>query len=77
MDPILATILIVVAAVVGIAAGFIIGAALAVIVILVSAKIQNKLLSTEDIKNNFNIDIIATVSDIKNKNISQNVIIMF
>ena len=49
------------------AAGFIIGAALAVIIILISAKIQNKLLSTEDIKNNFNIDIIATVSDIKNK----------
>ncbi len=49
------------------AAGFIIGAALAVIIILVSAKIQNKLLSTEDIKNKFNIDIIATVSDIKTK----------
>lgn len=49
------------------AAGFIIGAALAVIIILISAKIQNKLLSTDDIKNNFNIDIIATVSDIKNK----------
>lgn len=49
------------------AAGFILGAALAVIIILITAKIQNKLLSTEDIKNNFNIDIIATVSDIKNK----------
>ncbi|MBO5065040.1 MAG: polysaccharide biosynthesis tyrosine autokinase [Clostridia bacterium] len=49
------------------AAGFIIGAALAVIIILITAKIQNKLLSTEDIKNRFNIDIIATVSDIKNK----------
>ena len=49
------------------AAGFILGAALAVIIILITAKIQNKLLSTEDIKNNFNIDIIATVSDIINK----------
>lgn len=49
------------------AAGLIMGAALAVIIILITAKIQNKLLSTEDIKNNFNIDIIATVSDIKNK----------
>lgn len=50
------------------AAGLIIGAALAIIIILVTAKIQNKLLSSEDIKNNFsNIDIIATVSNIKNK----------
>ena len=49
------------------AAGLIMGLALAVIVILITAKIQNKLLSTEDIKNRFNIDIIATVSDIKNK----------
>ncbi len=50
------------------AAGFIIGAALAIIIILITAKIQNKLLSTEDIKNNFsNIDIIATVSNIKSK----------
>ena len=49
------------------AAGLIMGAALAVIIILITAKIQNKLLSTEDIKNRFNIDIIATVSDIKSK----------
>lgn len=49
------------------AAGLIMGAALAVIIILITAKIQNKLLSTEDIKNRFNIDIIATVSDIKTK----------
>ncbi len=49
------------------AAGFIIGAALAVIIILISAKIQNKLLSAEDIKSQFNIDIIATVSNIKSK----------
>ncbi|MBR4287752.1 MAG: polysaccharide biosynthesis tyrosine autokinase [Clostridia bacterium] len=49
-------------------AGLIIGAALAIIIILITAKIQNKLLSTEDIKNNFsNIDIIATVSNIKGK----------
>ncbi len=49
------------------AAGFLLGAALAVLIILITAKIQNKLLSTEDIKNNFNMSIIATVSDIKNK----------
>lgn len=49
------------------AAGFLLGAALAVLIILITAKVQNKLLSTEDIKNNFNMNIIATVSDIKNK----------
>lgn len=49
------------------AAGMLLGAALAVLIILITAKVQNKLLSTEDIKNNFNINIIATVSDIKNK----------
>lgn len=48
-------------------AGFLAGAAIAVLFILIKAKIQNKLLSTEDIKNKFNIDIIATVSDIKGK----------
>ncbi len=48
-------------------AGFILGAALAGLIILITAKIQNKLLSTEDIKNNFNMNIIATVYDIKNK----------
>ena len=47
------------------AAGLIIGAALAVLIILITAKIQNRLLSAEDIKNNFNINILATVSDIK------------
>ncbi len=50
------------------AIGFILGTALAVCIILVTDKIQNKLLSTDDIKNNFNIDILATVSDIKSKN---------
>lgn len=49
------------------AVGVLFGAALAVLIILITAKIQNKLLSTEDIKNNFNMSIIATVSDIKNK----------
>ncbi len=49
------------------AAGLLLGAALAVLIVLITAKIQNKLLSTEDIKNNFNLSIIATVSDIKNK----------
>lgn len=54
------------------AAGFIIGAALAVFIILISAKIQNKVLSSEDIKDNFNIDILATVSDIKSKKKNNN-----
>lgn len=48
-------------------AGFLAGAAIAILFILIRAKIQNKLLSTADIKNKFNIDIIATVSDIKGK----------
>ncbi len=48
-------------------AGFLAGAAIAVLFILIRAKIQNKLLSTADIKDKFNIDIIATVSDIKGK----------
>ena len=50
------------------AIGFMFGAALAVALILIKARIDNKLLSAEDIKNRFNIDIIASVSDIKNKN---------
>ena len=50
------------------AIGLILGAALAVVIILVTDKIQNKLLSTDDIKDNFNVDILATVSDIKTKN---------
>lgn len=54
------------------AAGFIIGAALAVLIILISAKIQNKVLSSEDIKDNFNINILATVSDIKGKKKNEN-----
>ena len=50
------------------AIGLILGAALAVVIILVTDKIQNKLLSTDDIKDNFKVDILATVSDIKTKN---------
>ncbi len=50
------------------AIGIILGAALAVVIILITDKVQNKLLSTEDIKNNFNVDILATVSNIKSKN---------
>ena len=49
------------------AGGFLLGGALAVLIILVMAKIQNKLLSADDIKKNFNINILATVSDIKSK----------
>lgn len=52
--------------------GLLMGAALAVLIILITAKIQNKLLSPEDIKNNFNINIIATVSDIKSKGKNKN-----
>ncbi len=47
--------------------GFLLGAILAVLIILITAKIQNKLLTPDDIKNNFNLNIIATVSDIKSK----------
>ena len=54
------------------AIGLMAGAALAVLIILITAKIQNKLLSPEDIKNNFNINIIATVSDIKSKGKNKN-----
>lgn len=54
------------------AIGLLMGAALAVLIILITAKIQNKLLSPEDIKNNFNINIIATVSDIKSKGKNKN-----
>lgn len=49
------------------AIGFLFGAALAVLIVLITAKIQNKLLGVDDIKSNFNMNIIATVSDIKNK----------
>ncbi len=49
------------------AIGFIIGAALAVVLILITDKIQNKLLSPNDIKDDFKLNIIATVSDIKTK----------
>ena len=49
------------------AIGFLLGAALAVLIVLITAKIQNKLLGVDDIKSNFNMNIIATVSDIKNK----------
>ena len=54
------------------AIGLLMGAALAVLIILITAKIQNKLLSPEDIKNNFNINILATVSDIKSKGKNKN-----
>ncbi len=52
--------------------GLLMGAALAVLIILITAKIQNKLLSPEDIKNNFNISVLATVSDIKAKGKKKN-----
>ena len=54
------------------AIGLLMGAALAVVIILITAKIQNKLLSPDDIKNNFNVNIIATVSDIKSKGKNKN-----
>ncbi len=49
------------------AIGFLAGIALAVVLVLINGKIQNKLFSSEDIKKNFNINILATVSDIKGK----------
>ena len=54
------------------AIGLLMGAALAVLIILITAKIQNKLLSPDDIKNNFNLNILATVSDIKSKGKNKN-----
>lgn len=49
------------------AAGFLLGGIIAVLIIFVSATVQNKLLSVDDIKKNFNMNVLATVSDIKNK----------
>lgn len=49
------------------AIGFILGGVIAVAIILVSALIQNKVMSPDDIKNKFNVEIIASVSDIKTK----------
>ena len=43
------------------AIGFMFGAALAVALILIKARIDNKLLSAEDIKNRFNIDIMIYI----------------
>jgi len=54
------------------ALGLLMGAGLAVVIILITAKIQNKLLSPDDIKSNFNINILATVSDIKSKGKNKN-----
>ena len=54
------------------AIGLVAGAALAVLLILINGRIQNKLFSTEDIKKNFNINILATVSDIKGKKKNSN-----
>ncbi len=49
------------------ATGFILGAAVAVLIILISAKVEKKLLSVDEIKNKFNLNIIASVSNIKSK----------
>ena len=54
------------------AIGFLLGAAIAVLIILITAKIQNKLQSPDDIKTNFNLNILATVSDIKSKGKNKN-----
>ncbi len=48
-------------------AGICAGAVLAVLIILITARIENKLLSVDDIKNNFNMNILASVSNIKRK----------
>ncbi len=49
------------------AAGFLIGAVIAFLLIIISSSLNNVVLSSDDIKNNFNINIIATVSKIKIK----------
>ncbi len=49
------------------AAGFIIGLGLAVLFILIQSKLKNTVLSSEDIKNAFNLNIIASISKIKSK----------
>lgn len=54
------------------ALGFFLGVVIAILIILIVAKMQNKLLSTDDIKNNFSMSILATVSNIKNKKKTDN-----
>ena len=54
-------------------AGLVLGAGLAVLYIVIENKIKNILISSEDIKNKYNVDIMATVSkiDMKKANISK------
>ena len=49
------------------AAGLIIGAGLAVLLLFASVMLKNTVLTSEDIKKNFNVNIIASVAKIKSK----------
>ena len=50
-----------------IALGFVVGAALACAFIIINAQIENRVLSSEDMKKHFNIKIIASIARIKKK----------
>ena len=50
-----------------IALGFVVGAALACAFILINARIENRVLSSEDMKKHFNIKIIASIAKINKK----------
>ena len=54
-------------------AGFLFGAILSILILVIQSKIKNILLSSEDIKNKYGVSIMATVSkiDIKKANISR------
>lgn len=49
------------------AAGFILGAGIAVLILFVSGMLKNTVLTSDDIKKNFNVNIIASVAKIKSK----------
>lgn len=49
------------------AAGFVVGFGLAVLFVLIQSKFKNTVLSSEDIKESFNLSIIASISKIKSK----------
>lgn len=53
--------------------GLVLGAGVAVLIIIIESKIKNILISSDDIKNKYNVDIMATVSkiDMKKTNISR------
>lgn len=53
--------------------GLLFGAVLAILILLIQTKVRNILISSEDIKNKYKVDILATVSkiDMKQSNISR------